>query len=331
MKKQLIIYLFILIGFSFVHGQNLLPDNSFESWKNTTTLNKWSAVKISGFTLNPPSKVTDKQDGIYAVKLQSVDVTALAKLLGYNVDKMVLPGMLFSGVVDATKMITILSTLNVDSLDFSNGSFQQQITSIVTSGVPIKTKPATISGYYKYTPADTTESCVIGISVFHTDTLKSKSGTDSIARNFVGGTIIADKENSSTTYKYFSAPIIYFNTELSPNEMLVIISNSFSQKVGSTLTVDNFSVEASNEANGVSAQQAEIPFRLIQDYKQHAIQIHLDAYKTVGADIFDAKGSLIYSNSRYESTQKIKLPNVGNYILRIKDGERSVTRKFTVY
>lgn len=333
MKKTIFLLLGImtLSCYNIAQSQNLLPDNSFESWKTSSTLNKWNPVKFSSLVLNAPARVTDKQDGTFAAKLKSVDITAIAKLMGLDVTSMVLPGMLFSGSVDGTKMLNLFSSINLDSINLGDISFLEQMTSILSSGVSISQKPATLSGYYKFSPIDSTEQCLISIAVFHIDTVKNKTGADSIARTLVGGAVVMDADTSTTVYKYFSAPVIYFNTELVPNEMLVIICNSLSQKVGSTLTIDNFSVIGETNLSGLAEiLESEDSFKVICNRNQQTLFVNLISGKQAKVDICDMRGCLIYSNNQYINKQIINIHKSGMYILKVQVGNKTSSRKINI-
>lgn len=216
MKKVYILLLFCISTFSY--GQQLL-NSDFENWTNHPgsglyssydEVDNWAsgnaAVNIVPGATPPTTKTTDAQHGNNAVKLTTQSIF---------------------GQIAAGNLFT--------------GRFQLNLTNPVKSaqmGIPYVAKPTAFNVYYKYTSVSG-DSCAIYA-------LLTKYNTVTKTRDTVGFGQFKTHVTVSS-YTLLHVPITYRNTE-TPDSIAMVFTSSadggnFRGRVGSSLTVDNLSLE----------------------------------------------------------------------------------------
>jgi hypothetical protein len=215
------IYLFIAFCISgYSYGQQLL-NSDFENWTNHPgsggytsydEADNWAsgnaATNISPGLTPPTTKTTDAQSGSYAAKLTTQSIF---------------------GQIAAGNLFT--------------GKFQLNLTNPVKSaqmGIPYVAKPTAFNVYYKYTSVNG-DSCAIYA-------LLTKYNSVTKTRDTVG---IGEFKTHVTvsSYTLLHVPITYKNAE-TPDSIAMVFTSSadggnFRGQVGSSLTVDNLSLEFS--------------------------------------------------------------------------------------
>lgn len=231
MKKLYILLLFCIS--TFTYGQQLL-NSDFENWTNHPgsggyssydEVNNWasgnSAVNIAPGLTPPTTKTTDAQNGTYAAKLTTQSIFG-----------QIAAGNLFTGI------------------------FQLNLTNPIKSaqmGIPYTGKPTAFNVYYKYTSVNG-DSCAIYVLLTKYNSVTKKRDTIGLGEFRTHTTV--------TSYTSLHIPITYSSTE-SPDSISAVFTSSadggnFRGQVGSSLTVDNFSLEfeALNTATAINAVSA---------------------------------------------------------------------------
>lgn len=216
MRKIYLLLAFFICGYTY--GQQLL-NSDFENWTNHPgsggytsydEADNWAtgnaATNISPGLTPPTTKTTDAQHGTYAAKLTTQSIF---------------------GQIAAGNLFT--------------GRFQLNLTNPVKSaqmGIPYTAKPTAFNVYYKYTSVSG-DSCAIYV-------LLTKYNTTTKKRDTIG---LGDFKTHTTvtSYTLLQIPITYTSTEI-PDSISAVFTSSadggnFRGRVGSSLTVDNFSLE----------------------------------------------------------------------------------------
>ncbi|HSY60998.1 MAG TPA: PCMD domain-containing protein [Cytophaga sp.] len=228
--------IYILLTFcitSYTYGQQLL-NSDFENWTNHPgsggytsydEADNWAsgnaATNISPGLTPPTTKTTDAQNGTYAAKLTTQSIF---------------------GQIAAGNLFT--------------GKFQLNLTNPVKSaqmGIPYVAKPTAFNVYYKYTSVNG-DSCAIYA-------LLTKYNSVTKTRDTVGFGEFKTHVTVSS-YTLLHVDITYRNAEIPDSIAMVFTSSAdggnFRGQVGSSLTVDNLSLEFSalntiTSLNAVSA------------------------------------------------------------------------------
>lgn len=212
MKRTLVTLLCILSLELFAQQ---LPNNSFETWEpqlNGTYEepggNWWATLNfLRGFGPTAPvtvKKTTDAQAGQYAAEITTGEFGSFT-----------IPGLLVSGEV---------GELNL-----------QNPTDIIKRGKPFTAMPASISGYYKYSPVNG-DSAVVNAMLTKYNTATSKRDTLAFAEKLFYSNV--------GSYTAFNADFNYTIPDVTPDTIIVVLvssagAQSLAGQVGSKLFVDN--------------------------------------------------------------------------------------------
>ncbi|ABG60747.1 PCMD domain-containing protein [Cytophaga hutchinsonii] len=215
--KNLYILIFACLAIS-AQGQQLL-NSDFENWTNHPgsggyssydEADNWAsgnaAVNIAPGLTPPTTKTTDAQHGNAAVKLTTQSIF---------------------GQIAAGNLFT--------------GKFQLNLSNPVKSvqmGIPYVSRPSAFNVYYKYAPVNG-DSCAIYVLLTKYNTSTKK--TDTIGRGHFSSTA------NVSVYTLLHIPVTYTSTA-APDSIAMVFTSSadggnFRGQVGSSLTVDNFSLE----------------------------------------------------------------------------------------
>jgi hypothetical protein len=197
---------------------NLLPNMNMEDW---ITYPNYESPSPEGVWTSA-NKVVDLLPGIYPV------------LLFKTTDS-------YSGTYAAMARTDSASMMPLLTGSLSTGVFEVNLSNPLQSmitGVPYKSKPLRFQGYYKYISVGG-DSCEIRTTL-------SKWNTETKHRDVIGQAIMRDT-NVVSNYTYFDLPIVYFITGMEPDTIDMVFAASaggeyFKGKIGSTLTVDDFTL-----------------------------------------------------------------------------------------
>lgn len=193
--------------------KDIIPNAQLETWVQDNLYEKPESWNTSNFSLygiinlNPVNKDSSAPyEGKYCAKLST------------------------EGTIIDNQPVKIIGLITLGSFDVNISTKQAK----VSGGIPFKSKPLALEGYYKYEGVGI-DSCfvVIAITKFNKQTLKQ----DTVAYGLFSS-------SSVSTWTHFSLPINYFSKE-QPDSMNIIILSSDTSifEQGSTMWVDNLSLK----------------------------------------------------------------------------------------
>jgi len=305
MKKNFVrvmIILLVVLVSTFVKGQTVVPNGSFETWINHTGYQDpqyWdtpnqeiSSIPLFGTTV--VTKSTDHEDGSFSAKLESKHI--------------VLPPLDVPGVV----------TLGNLSIDISTLTFT------VTGGWPISDNPTHLKGFYKYFPVGG-DSCLIAVGLFKT----VGNARDTIANGYFSThDVVSD-------WTPFSAWINYDSIAVPDSMNIFAVSSAESTAIaGTILYIDNISLDYTV---GIDRQNPQTGIEIYQDRETNRLLLFYDFEKQedVSVCLYDMMGRDV-ARVRPKSLKKDRMAidygqmRAGVYILNITHDRQKFSRKFVL-
>ncbi|WP_299248286.1 PCMD domain-containing protein [uncultured Cytophaga sp.] len=299
MKK---LYILLLCGISTHSFGQQLANSDFENWTNHPgnivytsykEVNNWAsgnaALDVAPGVKAPTSQTTDAQNGTYAVKLTTQTIF----------------GQLASG-------------------NLFTGKFKLNLTDPIKSaqiGTPYSSRPTAFNVYYKYASVKG-DSC----SMY---ALLTKYNTSTHKRDTIGlGSFVSS--TSVNTYTLLNMPITYTSTE-DPDSISMVFSSSadggnFRGQVGSTLTIDNFSLDGVPSLS-TTASLASISAVLYPNPAQSRVVLSNAPSESGTVYFYNVSGSLVRSQKWIGTrTPEFELENmpVGFYTCKFITSDETV-------
>lgn len=287
MKYLTLLFSLLLFVLPSSHAQNDIPNHGFENWTEGEPVD-WNTLdqEILGTEFDMVTKDNETPfKGSASVRIETLEKFVFAT------GDLTVPGFLTLGKIEA------------DPID-------RQIQ--IFGGIPYSENPESISGYYKYLPAEG-DSTIMGMLLYKwngetRDTIASASYT-------------VNKEVSEWTK--FEVGVEY-NSWKVPDTMNIVFSSTAMEKntpVGSVLFLDELTFNygpASIIDPGFSTNLRVYP----QSYSSQ-FRIHLESDEMVKAsiEVFNIRGQLIKSSTHnfYDQDAYISYKNLesGVYIIRV--------------
>lgn len=196
--------LFLMIGMFYASAQTV-PNSGFETWTNINTASSWKSNNNQIYYIR---QSTDRHSGNYAAQV----VTSAADLTGTGGN---LSGILTLGVVNLT-------------------------TQAVTGGVPISSKPTALTGYYKYTPGNSTDKMMVNVIM--------TKWTGSSRITLANAAFSSTAGQTISTYTMFTVPLTYNPNNITPDTFNITFKSSISTPyLGAKLLVDDLAFSTSTE------------------------------------------------------------------------------------
>ncbi len=277
-----------------VLGQQQIPNNSFENWSGTDTLeldDAWYSLNV--ITQDYPNygalRTTDAYDGQYALKL-------------------------VSGKVDATPFgFPLIDTTAEESL----GIFTTQGP---IDGIPFTDRPNKLTFYYKYSPG-TYPSGIVDTGLLYFK-FSGPNGN-------IGEGIFRFYGNAVTQYTYAEVPITWWNND-TPDTLFFNVSSSttgfdmlpqnieeqFTNQIGNELLIDKLDFVYST---GIYDLYVNTELSIYPNPVKNILSIQSTKNLTKSYKIFDATGKLISKGKITNNTIDISNLSDGVYYLTFKD------------
>ena len=295
--KNILIAFLLLAGLS-MNGQTLSNPN-FESWGIGTT---YSADILPTnwwpFSCNTVSQTTDSYQGTYATKIQGWMGCGIA------------PGVLVNGQEP------------VVYCDFMG------------SGTPFTSKPAAISGYYKYTDVATGDSAEVTVILKRYNTFTMKRDTIAYSTQALA---------ASAGYTLFTVNLTDLMPGVSPDSIIIMFNSSKYYMCDTiswglpALYIDRINLPetpmsiAENENSLISSVVFPNPF---SESATLVIDTEMSHLTSANLSIFDVNGKKVLNFDKITSNriqiQKQSLAN-GSYFYKVKQDNQLISQgKFTV-
>ncbi len=305
MKKFLVIVVIGVFGFST--GSRILaqavPNGGMETWITTGNYvnpQGWdspnqesSSIPIVGASV--VTKSSGAHSGSWCAKLESKSVVVAT-----------VPGIM---------------TLGQLSIDLASATFT------LTGGTPISTRPTSVKGFYKYTPAGGGDTAaVVALFTKH----NTSGGNDTIGIGFfMDGTTV-------TSWTAFDAPVYWFNLE-NPDTMNIIVActSSLSGVAGSVMYVDDMVLDYSTGiTDALMAERPNVYLNSIAGTVE--IFLDLESSKEVSVNMYNLNGQKVRS-AYYGATSLLNKSigvnglKTGMYFVEILSGTERIVQKITIF
>jgi hypothetical protein len=301
MKIKAIIFFGLLMGATYLEGQTVIPNASFENWTNfgnysdptgwDTPNAELMSIPFIGFTV--VTKSTDHHGtGSFSAKLET-------KHLAF-------PSFDVPGFMTCGKF-----TVNI-----ATGTF------VLSGGVPVVDAPAHLNGFYKYIPKGG-DSCVIGIGL---------TKTTGAVKDTVGFGSFSTKD-TLPDWTPFSAWINYISPTAPDTMNIIAISTAQEDMtVGTVLYVDDLSLDY---MVGYDKNDPSSGIRVYNDRETKRLLIFFDfkAPEMTGIRLFNMMGREVSSLKTEFIGQQRKVIgyealNQGVYILQVVHDNKIFSKKF---
>lgn len=285
MKKSLLIIGFLLSTFTVATAQNATPNPGFETW--TQQGNYWnptgwnnlnSQTAILGVFTCTRGTGADARSGTYGIKLTTKSVF----------------GITANGIASTATLVT--------TPPYG-----------VTGGIPYTGRPDSISGWFKYTPANPNDSGFVQFVL-----LGSSNDT-------VGFVKFSTPNTPVGTWTRFSKPIAYFSPA-SPTTSYWILSSSDGTNavVNSSIVIDDLAL-ITNSGTSIDEPQALVP-ALISNLITDVISVNNPLAEKHHLEIFDQAGRKVSDFNLASGMNSISATGLstGVYFYRIVNSDRNV-------
>jgi len=303
MKKTFLLLVASFMLLSVVFSQNDIPNSGFEDWSGGEPVN-WNTLdqNILGTDFDMVTEDNgDSYSGTASVRLETISEY-----------------IFLYGDVEMPGLLT-LGELEVDVIN-QDGN--------VYGGTPYATNPQSLSGYYKYSPADG-DSAAIGVVLYR--------WTGSTRDTLAGGDFWAWEEVNEWTE--FEA-VLEYQIWATPDTMNIIISSTAVEAeevpIGSVLKIDELSFNYG--PTSIIDPRFSDDFRVYPDIYNHRFRIELKLDKPERATIqmFDINGNVILQKEKtfFNNSASISYRNVssGIYIVRVITASgKAHTQKVRLY
>lgn len=292
MKKLFVFLVFIAFAGNQTMSQNPIPNPSFEMWTNDNSPNSWYGLTLDLMIIqyHTLSKTTDAQAGAFAAKIETLSIPLLGSIPG----------------------IACLSPMNLNLL---GGGLQ-----FTTAGAAISVRPTKVLGYFKYNSVNGDTAMVAGIFT------KWNTATNKRDTLGIGGFMVNTVVGSYTPFQFT------VNLSQTPDSMniLLISSAGYSPQAGSTLFIDNLSMEYTSTAGVESMSLSESTV-----YPNPAFDEVLLALPSEGNSVvrvYDMTGKLVLASNE---TQKqffldVRSLNSGVYLVVIEQNNAIYKHKINI-
>ncbi len=303
MKKTFILFIALSMITFFSFAQDDIPNAGFENWSGGEPVD-WNTLdqNILGTDFD---MVTEDNGDTYSGSASARLETISQYIFLYGDVEM--PGLLTLGELE-------VDVINQDGT--------------VYGGVPYNVNPQSLSGYYKYSPAEG-DSAALGVVLYRWN----GSTRDTLA----GGDFWAWEEVNEWTE--FEA-VLDYQIWATPDTMNIIISSTAVEAeevpIGSVLKVDELSFNYG--PTSILSPDFKSDFHVYPDILNHQfrIELKLDKPERATVQMFDISGNLIlqkektfYNNSMYLSYREVP---AGIYVVRVLTGSgKEYTQKVRLY
>jgi type IX secretion system substrate protein len=275
-----------------------LGNPGFENWIiNTTYATDTVPANWWAYYCNTVHQTTDSYQGTYATKIQGWFACGIA------------PGMLINGQAP---------------VDYGN---------YIESGTPFTSKPASISGFYKYTDVTADDSAEVTIILKRYNSLLMKRDTVAFATKTLG---------AAASYSSFTVSLPDLMPGIMPDSIIIMFNSSKYYRFDMTtmalpsLYVDRIALPetASDilEMNGQTIDSKVYPNPLT-GASMLSIDTDLSKFENVSVEIYDTQGKKVIE---IRDLKENKIPvagrfSKGNYLYSVKSSNNVIsTGKFTV-
>lgn len=278
MKKLLLVLSLAFVAFTPALAQNPTPNPGFEAW--TSQANYWnptgwnhlnSQTAILGVFTCTRGTGADARSGTYGIKLTTKSVF----------------GITANGIASTATLVT--------TPPYG-----------VTGGIPYTGRPDSISGWFKYTPANSNDSGFVQFVL-----LGSSNDTIGFVKFNTPNTAVG-------TWTRFSRPINYFSSA-SPTTSYWILSSSdgVNAVVNSSIVIDDLAL-ISNSGTSIDEPQAMMPF-LISNMITDETSVNNPLSGESRIEIFDQTGRLVSNHALASGMNSISVSQLvsGVYFYRI--------------
>jgi hypothetical protein len=314
MKKIILSLIAVFFALS-INAQNQFLNPSFENWTGAKP-NNWNTLTAPMIgNLSDVSKSTEANLGNAAVKIGAKPLPAsIASMLG--IAQMTVPGLLTNADIDLTGLMSAMSSGN---LEFS----EQLILDFFSNGVVLTEKPESVNGYFSWNPINV-EKEYFSIITF---VISNASGT----RELIGMGNYGGQPNSlKATYTSFESPIMYFNEQILPTELITLALTGSSDSNATSfgyLLLDDMSITSQIGIKEISKSNNNL---LIYPNPTTNGEFKLNTKSKVEVSVYNQLGQEVIAPLTYTPNQSLKVKERGVYFVRIKDNNGFKTQKLIV-
>lgn len=301
-NKIAIIITVIIMTFSFngLKAQQF-SNNSFESWNFLATQpNNWNSLSYMGYNLCELNRSNSAHSGSYSAEIKPKMMSSLVAA-ALNIEPMAIPGLLTNATINMSGLLS-LTNLTFDSSSLT------ALANIFTDGLSINTFPSNISGYYNFSPVNSSDMFLLGAIVI---------GNRNNTRYVIGGGMFTDSV-ATDGFAPFNINVSSFADD-SISELIFIAMNynidSNTTSYGS-LKIDDINV--SYQSSIADVLKDDDSFLIYNSpIRDNSFFIMTKSNKEVY--VFNILGQEVKHIQSYTPNTKIQLNKKGVYIVKVGD------------
>jgi hypothetical protein len=284
--------------FSTLKAQQF-SNSGFENWNYLATQpNGWNSLSYMGINLCEENRSTSCHSGSYSVEIKPKMMSSLVAA-ALQTEPFAIPGLLTNATINMTGLLS-LTDLSFDS------SSLNALANIFTDGLSISNFPSNVSGYYNFSPINSSDMFVLGALVI---------GNRNNTRYVVGGGMFTDSI-ATDGFAPFNITISSFADD-SISELIFLAMNynmdSNATSYGS-LKLDDISVTYQSSIDEVRSNDNPI---IVYPNPSDENGFYINTKNNQEVSIFNILGQEVKHIYSYNPNTKIMLDKKGFYVVKI--------------